>query len=110
MSIQRKYHDLHRIKVPTGDPNCLEDVWRAKRVKYAIGDRAEVGSGEETYNLEVGVFEVKGGLPVGAAGDSHIADTGGARRERGDREDMDADPIPPSSISSSGSNRQLSPM
>ena len=53
---------------------------------------------------------MEGGLPVGAAGDSHITDIGGAQRARGDREDMDVDPIPPSSVSTSGSNRQLSPI
>ena len=60
VSIQRKSHDLHRIKVTTCDPNCPEDVWREKRVKYVIGDRAEVGSGEETYKLEGGCLRWKG--------------------------------------------------
>ena len=76
-----------------------------KRIKYAIGDRAEVGSGEKTYDLEAGVFEVEEGFSVGAAGDAHIVEIGGAQTARGDREDIDADHIPPSSVSTTGSDR-----
>ena len=95
VSIRRKYHDLHRVKVPAGDPDCPDDVRMVKRVKYAIGNRAEVGSGEETYDLEAGVFKVEERLQVGEAGNTHITNIGGDQTARGDREDMDADPIPP---------------
>ena len=83
VSIRRKYHDLHRIKVPMGDLDCMDDVRRGKNIKYTIGDRLEVGSGEETYDLEAGVFEVEEGLSVGAGGETHIADIGGSRIARG---------------------------
>ena len=83
VSIRCKYHDLHRVKVLTGDPDCLDDVRMTKCIKYTIGDRVEVGSGEETYDLEVGVFEVEGGLTVGSSGNAHIADIGGAWIARG---------------------------
>jgi hypothetical protein len=37
-SLRRKYNQLQRKKIPTGDPNCPEDVRLAKRVKYSIND------------------------------------------------------------------------
>ena len=51
-SIRRKFSDLYKKSVPTGDPNCREDVKQAKRIKWAIGDRAADGDGEEEFNLE----------------------------------------------------------
>jgi len=50
-SIRRKFSDLYRKGIPTGDPNCPEDVKLAKRIKWAIGDRAAIGDGEEEFNL-----------------------------------------------------------
>ena len=41
------------------------------------------------------MFEVEGGLRVGAAVGVHITDIGGARTAREDREDIYADQIPP---------------
>ena len=43
-SIRRKYHDLHRKKAPTGDPNMPPEVRVAKRVKFLIGQRVSIGS------------------------------------------------------------------
>jgi hypothetical protein len=47
---------LHRKKIPTGDPFCPEDVRLAKRLKYAIGMRADIGTGEEDYNITDGTL------------------------------------------------------
>lgn len=32
-SLRRKYHDLHRVRVPTGGPHCPGDVNKMKRIK-----------------------------------------------------------------------------
>ena len=71
-SLRRKYQELHRKDVPTGDPHCPADVKLAKRVKYAIGDKAELGGGEEDYTLEENSFAVPGGVPVGSAGNDRL--------------------------------------
>jgi hypothetical protein len=52
-----KYTNLHRKKVQTGDPNCPPVIKLAKRVKYMIGDRAELGDGEELYDMEKDRFD-----------------------------------------------------
>ena len=51
-SIRRKLATLYRKGIPTGDPNCPEEVELAKKIKYTIGDRAAMGDGEEEFNLE----------------------------------------------------------
>lgn len=50
-SIRRKYHTLHHRQIPIGDPNCPSDVKLAKRVKYTIGDKADIGDGEEKFDM-----------------------------------------------------------
>jgi hypothetical protein len=50
-SLRRKFAMLHRKKIPTGDPFCPEEVRLAKRLKYAIGMQADIGTGEEDYNI-----------------------------------------------------------
>jgi hypothetical protein len=55
-SLRRKYGALYRKGIPTGDPNCPPEVRQAKRVKYKIGDKANIGDGEEEYDLEGGTF------------------------------------------------------
>ena len=42
-SLRRKYTTLHRKKIATGDPNMPLEVRLAKKVKYAISDKAELG-------------------------------------------------------------------
>ena len=71
-SIKRKYQDLHRKEVPTGDPAIPQHVRLAKKVKYMIGNRANLGGGGEDYNLEENTFEVAGGHPVGSAGTDQL--------------------------------------
>ena len=55
-SLRRKYTSLYRKQIPTGDPNCPEDVKLAKRVMRDIGERASLGQPEETFNLTDGTF------------------------------------------------------
>ena len=50
ISIRRKYMGLHRMTIPTGDPNVPPEVRQAKRIKYKIGARAEILTGVEEYN------------------------------------------------------------
>ena len=41
-SIRRKFASLHQKGIPTGDPNCPEEVHLAKRIKYDIGHRLQL--------------------------------------------------------------------
>ena len=50
-SIRRKWSGLHRKKCPTGDPHMPDEVCQAKRIKYKIGDKANLEDGEEEYDL-----------------------------------------------------------
>ena len=60
-SIRRKYNTLHRKQVPTGSPNITPEILAAKRVKYKIGDKADIGGGEdEVFELEKGFLETGG--------------------------------------------------
>jgi hypothetical protein len=56
-SLRRKYGTLYRKGIPTGDPDCPPEVRQAKRVKYMIGDKANIGDGEEEYDMEGGTFD-----------------------------------------------------
>jgi hypothetical protein len=33
--------------IPKGDPNCSPEIALAKKVKYMIGDRVNIGDGQE---------------------------------------------------------------
>ena len=57
-SIARKFATLHRKQIPTGDPNCPPEVRAAKRIKYLIGPKAAIGSGEENFDPEDGFVAV----------------------------------------------------
>ena len=41
-SLRRKFNTLHKKTCPTGDPHMPEDVKQAKRIKYLIGDKANL--------------------------------------------------------------------
>jgi hypothetical protein len=41
-SLRCKFAQLHRVKTPTGDPRCPQEVKLAKRMKYIISSRAEM--------------------------------------------------------------------
>ena len=65
-SIVRKFTALHRRKIPTGDPNMPPEIRLAKRIKYGIGDKAELADGTGEYDM----FARDEGLPeVGAEGE-----------------------------------------
>eukprot|EP00536_Pseudo-nitzschia_multiseries_P018737 jgi/Psemu1/230122/e_gw1.3024.8.1 len=53
-NLRRKYGNLYRKQIPTGDPNCPEEVKLAKRVKWLIKSKEGVGDGEEPYKMETG--------------------------------------------------------
>ena len=54
-SIRRKYNSLHRKQVQTGNPNIPPEILAAKRVKQKIGDKADIGGGEDdNFDLEAG--------------------------------------------------------
>jgi hypothetical protein len=55
-SLRRKFAFLHRKKIPTGDPDCPVEVRLAKRLKYPIGARADMGDGAEELNLSQGTL------------------------------------------------------
>ena len=60
-SLVRKCQTLHQKKIPTGDPECPEDVKLAKTIKYEIGNKACLGDAEEDFDLEeVGFGETSG--------------------------------------------------
>ena len=52
--LKRKYNVLHRLQIPTGDPNMPDEVRQAKRIKHTIGLKADLGDGEEEFDLEEG--------------------------------------------------------
>jgi hypothetical protein len=55
-SLRRKFAQLHRVKTPTGDPRCPQEVKLAKRIKYIISSRADIGDGTEEMDLATGTF------------------------------------------------------
>ena len=64
-SIRRKYNSLHRKQVPTGSPNITPEILAAKRIKYKIGVKADIGGGDDkNFDLEIGF---KGSGVPGAA-------------------------------------------
>ena len=56
-SIRRKFANLHRKQIPTGDPSMPEEVKIAKRIKHKIGNKVNIGDAEELYNVEGNRFE-----------------------------------------------------
>eukprot|EP00536_Pseudo-nitzschia_multiseries_P009485 jgi/Psemu1/23297/gm1.23297_g len=53
-NLRRKYSNLYRKKVPTGNPNCPKQVKLAKKVKWLIKSKQGVGGGEEHYDMVEG--------------------------------------------------------
>mmetsp|Transcript_8792 Transcript_8792/g.16591 ORF Transcript_8792/g.16591 Transcript_8792/m.16591 type:complete len:390 (-) Transcript_8792:43-1212(-) len=44
-SLQRKFATLYNYKIPTGDPNCPDQVRRAKRLYQRINEKMDVATG-----------------------------------------------------------------
>ena len=42
-SLRRKFTELHQKSVPSGDPNMPDDIRMAKKVKFDIGVKADIG-------------------------------------------------------------------
>jgi hypothetical protein len=55
-SLRRKFAQLHRVKTPTGDPRCPQEVKLAKCIKYIISSCADIGDGMEEMDLVTGTF------------------------------------------------------
>jgi hypothetical protein len=51
-SLRMKFKTLVRIKKPTGDPNCPEEVRRAKRIHYKIEENMDVAKFDDSSNDE----------------------------------------------------------
>ena len=80
-SIRRKFASLYRKGIPTGDPNCPEDVRLAKKIKRAIGDRAAIGDGEELFNLEDTSFTAKPDPDAPQVADPPLGDEGDSEED-----------------------------
>lgn len=50
-SLKRKFNALARVKMPTGDPNMPADVKKAKRIRFLMTERSEIGDGEEDIDV-----------------------------------------------------------
>lgn len=50
-SLKRKYNQLHRVEIPTGDPDMSKEVRLVKKVKYLIGERAVLGDDDKECDL-----------------------------------------------------------
>ena len=55
-SIRQKYHILHKRGILTGDPLCPAELKLAKKVKYNIGIKVDLGGDEDKYNLKTSTF------------------------------------------------------
>jgi hypothetical protein len=55
-SLRRKFGQLHRKSTPAGDPMCPAEVKLAKRIKYQISSRADIGDGTKEMDLVAGAF------------------------------------------------------
>ena len=69
-SLRRKYTSVHCKKVPIGDPNILEEIRLAKKVKCMIKDWAQFGGKEEDYDM---ISDCFGGESVGLDNDDETA-------------------------------------
>ena len=43
--------NLHRKSAPTGSPNMPDDVRQAKKIKHLIGNKSQLGDGEDDFDL-----------------------------------------------------------
>ena len=53
-SIRRRFMNLHRKSAPTGSPNMPDDVRQAKKIKRLIGNKSQLGDGEDEFDLAHG--------------------------------------------------------
>ncbi|PXF47026.1 hypothetical protein BWQ96_03216 [Gracilariopsis chorda] len=50
-SLKRKFASLHRRRIPTGAPTIPPDVEKAKRIRYSMTERADIGEGEDSDDI-----------------------------------------------------------
>eukprot|EP00536_Pseudo-nitzschia_multiseries_P018265 jgi/Psemu1/54828/gm1.54828_g len=53
-NLRGKYTNLYQKQMPTGDPNCPEEVKLAKKIRRLIYEKAGIGNGEEALDMEEG--------------------------------------------------------
>ena len=63
-SLKQKYNALHRLQIPTGNPNMPDKVQQVKRIKHTIGLKADLGDREEEFDLEEGYSSQQQGPPL----------------------------------------------
>ena len=97
-AIRRKYMTLQRKTIPTGDPTCPPEVKQAKRIKYKLGQKADLGDATEPFDLENG-FE-DSSLLGQDSGDSDSDDD-----NLDDDDDNDIGDNPPSLATASGRSK-----
>ena len=52
--------EMYRLQIPTGNPNMPDEVQQAKRIKYTIELKADLGDREEEFDLEEGYIQQQG--------------------------------------------------
>jgi hypothetical protein len=55
--LKRKFQQLYRVEMPTGDPMCPPEVRIAKRIREKIRDKSEIDDGEEELVLPDGTIQ-----------------------------------------------------
>ena len=89
---------LQRKTIPTGDPTCPPEVKQAKRIKYKLGQKADLGDATEPFDLENGFEESS--LLGQDSGDSDSDDD-----NSDDDDDDDIGDNPPSLATASGRSK-----
>ena len=64
-AIRRKYMTLQRKTIPTGNPKCPPEVKQAKRIKYKLGQKADLGDAAESYSIENGFDQPESPMLLG---------------------------------------------
>ncbi|KAE8904712.1 hypothetical protein PF005_g24803 [Phytophthora fragariae] len=59
-SLRRKFAALCRSRIPTGNPTCPEEVRLAKRVRYLMTQRADIGEGDDVNKADLGIAVEEG--------------------------------------------------
>jgi hypothetical protein len=59
-SIRRKFAGLCRSRIPTGNPTCPPEVRTARRIRFLMNQRADIGEADAVPDTELGVADVGG--------------------------------------------------
>ena len=92
-AIRRKYMTLQRKTIPTGDPKCPAEVKQAKRIKYKLGQKADLGDAAESYSIENGFDEPESPMLLGQK--TQEEDEEEEENNTDDDNDHDAEDPPP---------------